>query len=76
MTGLTLKEAQEIYRRYLDAERKVLSSQRYKIEDKELERASLSEIRDGIKYWMNMCKTLSPGGKRGIKGFRVIPTDL
>ncbi|SJZ95355.1 hypothetical protein SAMN02745174_02055 [Cetobacterium ceti] len=75
MTGITLKEAQSRYREYLDAESKALKGQRYKIENQELERASLSEIREGIKYWENKCIEIARGGKK-ITTMRIIPRDL
>lgn len=75
MTGLTLKEAQAKYREYLDAESKVLMGQRYKIENKELERANLEEIRKGITFWENKCSQLSKNGYKVINT-RIIPRDI
>ncbi|MGL5902859.1 MAG: DUF6148 family protein [Cetobacterium sp.] len=75
MTGLTLKEAQARYREYLDAESKVLKGQRYKIENQELERASLEEIREGMKYWEGKCNELARGGSK-ITNLRIIPRDI
>lgn len=75
MTGLTLEQAQARYRLYLDAEAKVLAGQRYQIENKELERASLVDIQKGVKYWENKCIEIARGGKK-IRTMRIIPRDL
>ncbi|WP_297639420.1 DUF6148 family protein [uncultured Clostridium sp.] len=75
MTGLTLKEAQARYREYLEAEKKVLAGQRYKIENQELERAPLKEIRDGMKFWEGKCNELARGGNK-ITNLRIIPRDI
>lgn len=75
MTGLSLKEAQARYREYLDAESKVLKGQRYKIENEELERASLKEIRDGMRFWEGKCNELARGGNK-ITNLRIIPRDI
>ncbi len=73
-TGITLKEAQEMYRKYMDAERKVLSNQRYKIEDRELERADLKDIVAGKKEWERVCIDLSGGNSKRVVS--IIPSNL
>ncbi len=73
-TGITLKEAQEMYRKYMDAERLILSHQRYKIEDRELERASLKDITEGKKEWERVCIDLSGGNSR--RTVSIIPSNL
>lgn len=75
MTGLTLKEAQAKYREYLEAERKILQAQSYKSEDSELERASLKEVREGMKFWEGKCNELARGGNK-ITNLRIIPRDI
>lgn len=75
MSPITKEIAAQKLSLYLDAETKVLQGQRYKIQDRELERASLSEIRKGIEYWRKKYDSLD-GKRRGIKTFRVIPRDL
>ncbi|MGL5413369.1 DUF6148 family protein [Cetobacterium sp.] len=75
MTGLTLKEAQAKYREYLEAERKILQAQSYKSEDNELERASLKEVREGMKFWEGKCNELARGGNK-ITNLRIIPRDI
>lgn len=75
MSVITKEIAAQKLSAYLDAETKVLQGQRYKIQDRELERASLSEIRTGIEYWRKKYDSLN-GKRRGIRTFRVIPRDL
>ena len=75
MTGLTLKEAQAKYREYLEAERKILQAQSYKSEGDELERASLKEVREGMKFWEGKCNELARGGNK-ITNLRIIPRDI
>ena len=73
-TGITLKEAQEMYRKYMEAERLILSHQRYRIEDRELERASLKDITEGKKEWERICIDLSAGNSR--RTVSIIPSNL
>lgn len=65
-TGITLKEAQAMYREYMEAERLALTSQRYKIENKELERASIADLTAGKKEWERVCINLSGGNSRKV----------
>ncbi len=51
MAVITLVVAREKLQRYLDAEDKVVNRERYKIEDRELQTASLASIREGITFW-------------------------
>ena len=46
MAGITLAQAEAQLALFLAAEAAVLNNQRYKIGDRELERADLAEIRD------------------------------
>lgn len=73
-TGITLREAQEMYRKYMEAERLILSHQRYKIEDRELERASLKDITTGKRDWERICIDLNGGNSR--RTVSVIPGNL
>ena len=75
MSVITKEIAAQKLSSYLDAETKVLQGQRYKIQDRELERASLSEIRAGIEYWRKKYEKKKKK-RRGIRTFRVIPRDL
>lgn len=63
-TGITLEEAQDMYRKYMNAEILVLSNQRYKITDRELERAELKDIVAGKIQWERICKELAGVSKR------------
>ena len=60
---------------YLDAEAKALQGTRYKIQDRELQRATLTEIREGIDYWRGIYDQLN-GKRRGVKVFRGVPRDI
>lgn len=75
MSDLIKEIAAKRLSQYLDAEEKVLNGKRYRIQDRELERASLAEIRKGIEYWKKKYEEAN-GKRRGIKTFRVIPRDL
>ena len=67
MTGITLEIADARLQQYLTAEAKVLGSQGYKIGDREMTRADLGEIRQGIGYWSGIVDQLNPTQ-------RVVPT--
>lgn len=51
MAGITLAQAQARLDEYLAAEAAVLSGQSYKIGEREMRRANLAEIQEGIKIW-------------------------
>jgi hypothetical protein len=63
MAGITLAQAQEQLALYLAAEAAVLTGQSYRIQtpqgERELRRANLAEIQEGIKTWNDRCATLS-----------------
>jgi len=59
MAGITLAQAEAQLALYLAAEAAVLNNQRYKIGDRELERADLAEIRNGVKTWDERVKSLA-----------------
>lgn len=59
MAGITLTQAEERLSLYLDAETKVLQGQSYRIGERQLTRADLSEIRAGIDIWDARVKALS-----------------
>lgn len=65
MAGITLAYAEAQLALYMAAEAKVLSNQSYEIKDRKLTRANLAEIRDGVKYWDGLCKSLDNSGARG-----------
>lgn len=58
--GITLDIASARLARYLAAEEAVLSGQSYKFADRELTRANLKEVRDGISYWSSLVEQLRP----------------
>lgn len=75
MSEITKEIASSKLSAYLDAETKTLQGVRYKIQDRELQRATLSEIRAGIEYWRKIYDSLN-GKRRGIKVTRIVPRDI
>lgn len=59
MAGITLAQAEAQLALYLAAETAVLNNQRYRIADRELERADLAEIRKGVETWDARVKSLA-----------------
>ena len=51
MAGISLAQAQAKLDSYLAAETAVLGGQRYKIADRELQRATLETIQAGVETW-------------------------
>jgi hypothetical protein len=62
MAGITLAQAEAQLALYLAAEEAVLSGQSYRIQtaggERELRRANLAEIQQGIKTWNERAQTL------------------
>ncbi len=71
MAGITQAQAQAQLDAYLAAETAVLSGQHYSIAGRELTRANLAEIRDGVKYWDSM---VNKKARTGFKTRFVTPT--
>lgn len=65
--GITLAIASARLTKYLEAEAAVLDGQAYKLADRELTRADLGEVREGISYWSGLVEQLNPDQ-------RVLPT--
>lgn len=59
MAGITLAQAEAQLAAYLAAETAALSGQSYRIADRWLTRADLSEIRAGIDAWNSRVVSLS-----------------
>lgn len=76
MSWITIDEARENLKMWLDAEKAVATGQSYKIGSRSLTRANLSDITERIKYWRNEIDNLESGGRRGAKVLRVVPRDL
>ena len=66
MAGITLAQAQAKLDEYLAAETAILSGQSYKIGERELRRADLAVIQQGIDTWNRRVGelTASSGGRR------------
>lgn len=75
MSAITLDEAKEMYRLWLDAEKAVTTGQSYKIGTRSLTRVNVSEIREQQNYWLNKIAELE-SGRSGIRVLRAVPRDF
>lgn len=76
MSWITLDEAREHLKIWLDAEKAVATGQSYKIGTRSLTRANLSDIADRIKYWRNEVARLESGAGGGARVLRAVPRDI
>lgn len=74
MSAITLEQAKQYLQAWLDAELAVSTGQSYQIGSRQLQRASLPEIRKQINYWRSEVARLEGRGRR--KVMRVVPRDL
>lgn len=75
MAWITIDEARENLKMWLEAEKAVATGQSYKIGTRSLTRANLSDIAARIKYWRNELEQLE-SGTRGMRVMRAVPRDL
>lgn len=75
MAAITLDEAKEMYRLWLDAEKAVSTGQSYKIGTRSLTRVNVSEIREQQHYWLNKITELE-SGRSGVRVLRAVPRDF
>lgn len=75
-TWITLDAAKENLQIWLEAQKTVATGQSYKIGTRSLTRASLKEINDMIKYWLNVIDQLESGVGRGARVLRGVPRDF
>lgn len=75
-TWITLDAAKENLQIWLEAQKTVATGQSYKIGTRSLTRASLKEINDMIKYWLNVIDQLEAGVGRGARVLRGVPRDF
>jgi len=75
-TWITIDAAKENLQIWLEAQRAVSTGQSYKIGTRSLTRASLKEINDMIKYWLNVIDQLEAGVGRGARVLRGVPRDF
>lgn len=75
MEWITLDEARENFRLWLDAERACASGKSYTIGNRSLSRQDLSEIVDRIKFWRAECARLEAGAAPGMRVLRAVPRD-
>ena len=76
MSAITVEEAKEYLRIWLDAEKAVATGQSYKIGSRSLTRANLSDITERIRYWRNELEKLESGRGSGARVLRAVPRDL
>lgn len=65
MAGITLEEAQNHLKVWLEAEMTVATGQSYTIGTRSLTRANLTEIRNAIEYWNGKAQKLENVQRRG-----------
>ena len=75
-TWITIDAAKENLQIWLEAQKAVSTGQSYKIGTRSLTRASLKEINDMIKYWLNVIDQLEAGVGRGARVLRGVPRDF
>lgn len=71
MAGITLEQAQTKLDAYLAAEEKILLGQKAVISGKELTRANLKDVQEGVKLWNARVIRLSRTGGMSVR--EVIP---
>ncbi len=71
MAGLTLEQAEAKLLLYLAAEEAILTNQKLKFGDREITRADLPGVQEGIAIWNRRIQSLSRSG--GITVREVIP---
>lgn len=75
-TWITLEEAKDNLRMWVEAQQAVATGQSYKIGTRSLTRASLSDILKMIRYWQNVIDELEAGVGRGARVLRGVPRDF
>ena len=79
MGWITIDEARENLKRWLDAERALSTGQSYTIGSRSLSRVNLAEVADRIDFWRNIIAGLEKDptgtGSRG-RVWRGVPRDL
>ncbi len=71
----TLEEAQEHLAAWLAADKAAATGQSYKIDDRQLTRADVPEIRRQINFWSAEVQRLLSGRRPGARVFRAVPVD-
>jgi hypothetical protein len=72
--SITLERAKQHLEAWLNAELSVSTGQSYRMGTRQLERASLPEIRKSIQYWRSEISRLQGKGRRRV--MRAMPRDL
>lgn len=77
MAWITIEEAKNNLKLWLDAEKAIATAQSYRIGNRQLSRADLGEVTKRISYWRDVVADLENGGL-GIKRpvvKRFVPVD-
>lgn len=76
--AFTVIEVKNRLRIWLDAEEAIASGQSYMIDNRRLERANLSQVREQIRFWQReLVKAEAAFAGRGSRRVtRVVPRDL
>lgn len=76
--AFTVKECRERLKIWLDAEAAIAAGQSYMIDNRRLERANLSQVREQIKFWQKeLAKAEARENGRGRRRVtRIVPRDL
>lgn len=72
----TLQTARSRLNAWLEAELAVSTGQSYRLGNKQLTRANLSDIREQIQFWRSEVARLERGNRPGARVMRVVPRDL
>lgn len=75
-TWITLDEAKENLRMWLDAQSAVSTGQSYRIGTRSLTRTNVADILKMIRYWQNVIDELEAGVGRGARVYRGVPRDF
>lgn len=75
MAWVTIEEAKENLRMWLDAEKAVATGQSYRIGTRSLTRANLSDIVERISFWRAEIARLEEG-RCGARVMRAVPRDF
>lgn len=73
MAGITLAQSEQALKEYLNAQTKILKGQSYQMGDRQLTRANLREVREGIDYWQGWVDRLAPSRRLRPRTRRAIP---
>ena len=76
--AFTVEHCNERLNLWFDAEAAIASGQSYTIDNRRLERANLSQVREQIKFWQSelVKAKAAANGKGRRRTVRIVPRDL